>query len=243
MPVTEMDNNKAWAAMRAFNARDIDPVPDHLQEIAEKEKAYIFNIFHKEHRIDYVPGLGCVTIPACPDGKPYGDPVVIPGMLFEHYDAGNGKMLFRSWPAWSKQSRLGRHEPGVVDDILKPWMPVGMFTANLIQWGCFASTKEIPSKQELDKARAALTATAKRFIADGDRKSLQGERGRGEINSVNREMALFLNLKKPWLEEESTERDSCPLCGGGIMKGAAMCLHCKQRIDPIGLAEFHKAKA
>jgi hypothetical protein len=227
--------------MNRLNGKSVDPIPESLLDIAEEQKVYIFNIYSREHRIDCVPGLGAVLIPACETGKPYSEAYIVPGIVFEHYDAGDCNLLFRQSPARSRKSRSGRIEPGVIDDILKPYAPRGMFSPNLVQWGVFAAAGPVPTKAELDQARKELFQTAKLFVADGDQKAIRGEKG--EINFVNREMCLLLNQKKSWLEEEYKERDSCPACGGNITKGVAKCMHCSAILDHEKWAAFSGEEA
>ena len=224
-----------------LNSKNIEPVPDYLLDLQHADKVYIFNVYKREHRVDLVPGIGAVIIPACPEGRQYSDPVIIPGLVFEYYDAGDGRYPFRQSPARTKTARNGRTTPGVIGDVLKDYAPKGMYSPNLVQWGCFAAAGSTPTQAEISQANRELRQTAEMFMNDAQSKFMQGPNMRSEINAVHRELAGLLNLRPVWMEEETQERGVCPACGGNIALGVAKCFHCSAILDHDKWAQFVEA--
>ncbi len=235
---------------RRLNARSIDEVSQVDSDYAQEHQVYIFNVWHLPHIIDSVPGLGSVRIPECPKGERYSKPYICPGRVAEHYDTGEGHMPYRMAPARGYQDRrTGRYIPGTVDDILKTYAQPGIYSANLVQWGCFAAEGKEPTEAELKTAHGALERTALLFVKTADELVLQGDMGKRQINAVHRELAKMLlanrKIRTPnWMEEQAPDplMEDCPICGSLIKMGVLKCPICREWIRSLDDADGAPAR-
>jgi hypothetical protein len=110
--------------------------------------------------------------------------------------------------------------------------------------GVFVAKGEMPTNDELRKAREKLTAFYRRLVAGADR---EWERSHSYlfINDVERRAAQYLGLEKDWFYQ-ARETVECPGCGERIKPGVAVCRSCGAILDrakatSLGLAPANPA--
>jgi hypothetical protein len=98
-------------------------------------------------------------------------------------------------------------------------------------FGVFVAEGEIPSDDELRRAREKLVTFYRRLVAGADR---EWERSHSYlfINDVERRAAHYLGLEKEWFYQ-ARETVECPGCGEKIKPGVAVCRTCRAILDPI----------
>lgn len=102
--------------------------------------------------------------------------------------------------------------------------------------GVFVAENEIPTEQELERAREKLAAFYRRLVAGADR---EWERSHSYlfINDVERRAAKYLGLEKDWFYQ-ARETVECPGCGEKIKPGVAVCRTCRAILDPAKAANL-----
>src|SRR4029077_20173992 len=95
--------------------------------------------------------------------------------------------------------------------------------------GVFVAAGEMPSNEELRRAREKLAAFYRRLVAGADR---EWERSHSYlfINDVERRAAHYLGLEKDWFYQ-AHETVECPGCGEKIKPGVAVCRTCGAILD------------
>lgn len=203
---------------------------------------YIFNISRNSfpNRI----GAGkTYTIPACPKGKAYSEPIAVPALILseiDYADGGNNMGVVMN-PAENSIVEMGdedRKVIGVVNDIIgtDSTSPAdGIFTTNLEWLGVFASRRATPTEGELAEAAAKLKHHMEMIYAQGAELVQQGQAIPMMDRPVYNEAAEFLGRNTLWGNTEYSKAN-CPECGENIIAGAKFCKHCRQAIDPTSVA-------
>jgi hypothetical protein len=95
--------------------------------------------------------------------------------------------------------------------------------------GVFVAKGEMPTSEELRRAREKLAAFYRRLVAGADR---EWERSHSYlfINDVERRAAQYLGLEKDWFYQ-ARETVECPGCGEKIKPGVAVCRTCGAILD------------
>jgi len=106
-------------------------------------------------------------------------------------------------------------------------------------FGVFAAAGEMPTDEELRKARERLAAFYRLLVAGADR---EWERSHSYlfINDTERRAAQYLGLEKDWFYQPK-EMVECPGCGEKIKPGVAVCRTCgaildREKAATLGLA-------
>jgi hypothetical protein len=96
-------------------------------------------------------------------------------------------------------------------------------------FGVFVAAGEMPTSEELRRARERLGAFYRRLVAGADR---EWERSHSYlfINDVERRAAQYLGLEKDWFYQ-ARETVECPGCGEKIKPGVAVCRSCGAILD------------
>ena len=96
-------------------------------------------------------------------------------------------------------------------------------------FGVFVAAGEVPSNEELRRAREKLAAFYRRLVAGADR---EWERSHSYlfINDVERRAAHYLGLEKDWFYQ-AHDTVECPGCGEKIKPGVAVCRTCGAILD------------
>ncbi len=113
-------------------------------------------------------------------------------------------------------------------------------------FGVFVAAGEMPSNDELRRARERLSAFYRRLVAGADR---EWERSHSYlfINDVERRAAQYLGVEKDWFYQ-ARETVECPGCAEKIKPGVAVCRSCGAILDRdkaarLGLAPLPAANA
>ena len=95
--------------------------------------------------------------------------------------------------------------------------------------GVFVAKGEMPTSDELRRAREKLTTFYRRLVAGADR---EWERSHSYlfINDVERRAAQYLGLEKDWFYQ-ARETVECPGCGEKIKPLVAVCRTCGAILD------------
>src|SRR4029077_15091670 len=112
--------------------------------------------------------------------------------------------------------------------------------------GVFVAAGEMPSNEELRRAREKLAAFYRRLVAGADR---EWERSHSYlfINDVERRAAHYLGIEKDWFYQPR-EMEECPACGEKIKPGVAVCRTCgaimeRTRATSLALTPPNQASA
>ncbi len=223
--------------VRRMNAsRHVPQMLPMLKEISEKNRVYIFNVgpWMQQRPLG---SAGTWTIPACPEGKEYSDPVVIDGLVREMYPDNEAQMK----------------SLGDVDgmEFAMQILGVGPHLSprnSFIPFGIFASRNQKPTKAEIDEARGRLRETFRELVAEADRAYAQGPKLAEETIRPETHFVAARALRKseaecPWLKnaQAPAARDSCPSCGGVYNVGIMKCRDCGYILDKKRYDEAVKA--
>lgn len=209
---------EALAYAMIGNGRQRQPWDKRLEDALPP--LYIFNIYQKAWAVP-LGGLGEFRIPACPEGKPYSEPLIVKGMVRDEYDLGDsGRMSWNALPG----EQLAKAIVGL--DSSSPQL--SEFTTNREWWGVFLSNTKVPTEAELAEAQRKLTALMSIFLERGDALAAQGKLG--DIGANERTAARFLNQKRSWAQLPE-KMDNCPGCGEPIRPGVVKCKECGAILD------------
>lgn len=210
---------------------------------------YIFNISNRKFTNRIGAGKS-YTIPACPKGQRYSEPLAIPALILseiDHADGGNNLGVVMN-PAQNGIVEFGDEERkviGVVNDIIgtDSTSPAdGLFTTNLEWFGVFASSNIVPTKEELAEAHAKLRGHMELVFAQGSELVQQGLTVPMNDRAMYNEAAEILGRNTFWGNTEHAKAN-CPECGENIIAGAKFCKHCRQPIDAASVAMRDKQRA
>lgn len=209
---------------------------------------YIFNVGPRVWK--GIGGGKSYTIPACPQGSLYSDPVVISALCpseIDLADGGNnmGVIIDAGMSGTRKVGGESKHVIGVANDVIgtdSTSAALELNTTNGEWFGLFVTSNEEPTDEELAEARGKLKQMMQLIYATGSEKVQAGEK----VPMVDRprynEAALYLGAKSLWGNLDHT-RASCPECHEDIIEGANFCKHCQQAIDPASVQARIKKRA
>lgn len=222
----------------ARNEKEIQFIGDELLDFAAENLIHIFNISPYAQRIEH-PLFGCLTIPACPEGKEYSDPSIIRGLVF------NGV------PVEMKTVEM-RHESGRVCAV--DLLGIGPFKSkanSLLKWGIFIAAEDTfdlkdvcevtvargrnnapikmqlprwvksgklginPTKKELAAANERFSETDFALIAEADQYWNDGPNEQKNITRMHREALTRRGQLREWSKPLQSLID-CPGCGEKI---------------------------
>lgn len=224
----------------------------HQQEAALSTVAipsvYIFNVGPREWRNRVAAGKG-YTIPACPSGELYSEPVTIPTLCLSEIDLADGanNMGVVMNSGISETLELGgvpQHVIGVANDLIgceSTNSGLDLSTTNLEWFGVFVSRNEIPTDEELEEARGKLRQMMDLIYSKGAEFISQNI----PVPMIDRknynEAAEYLG-RKPLFGTQDHMLDRCPECKEAVIGGATFCKHCQQAIDPASVAARSKKR-
>lgn len=107
--------------------------------------------------------------------------------------------------------------------------------------GVFVCAGELPSEEELSRARARRDSWYKQLVAEADEMWARGHSYR-EISDMHRRAALAMGLEREWAYVPQRQMD-CPACGEKVKPGVALCKHCNAILDPERAAQFGLGKS
>lgn len=219
--------------VRGMNAsRYIPETPAMFREAAVAHRLYIFNVGPWSHRRE-CGSAGNFIIPACPEGKPYSDPVVIDGVVQEPYPINEAecKMLQSDGLAFAQQI-LGEG----------PFVPK---SSSFAPFGVFISPANPPADELVTQARQKLNQKFVEICAEASDAWAQGNQAARETIRPEWHFVAARALKKsaaecPWLANTAVpaQRENCPGCGSIYNIGIIKCATCGYILDR---AKFDKA--
>jgi hypothetical protein len=234
---------EASSAQRALNSSRFIPKMAAITKAAsEANRLYIFNVGPWSHRRD-MGSCGSYFVPACPEGKEFGDPLVIQGIESEPYPMTPTQMAIL--PKCGEHAQIAGDGDGALfaQQVLGegPMMPR---TSSWRPFGVFISKTPQPSKKDLESAKLELQKRYALLVEEANDLWAHG-RGSAEARSIQREYHYLaaIKLKKtvaecPWLGDTqlAVPRETCPGCGVQYDVGILKCRHCgyvldKQRYD------------
>ena len=197
---------EAQASVLANNARHRNPVPQNVLD--SLPVVYIHNIYNKRWG-QQLGGLGMYYVPACEPGTEYST-LRVPARSDE-YDTGDGNGTMASAVVMAEELGLAILGSKTSNTELSP------ITNNLEWWGCFMPKNEVPTKEELAAARKKLEQNMTMWVAEGDRKFMQGSsnvygEGINSIEANHREAAQFMGQNREWAKPLQALVE-CPGCG------------------------------
>lgn len=237
------DKNAVTALQLNKRNRTMPTMRDALATVAAPP-VYIFNVWHRPW------GERPYRIPACKPGKPYSKPLVIDALVLAEYDLGDGGgnmgttvdpgmavalsiIGAQSAPVLRIAKKADEDAEDVIEEIqdeVVGGIPGGLFTTNKEWFGVFATTNEMPSEEELARARGKLKQMQQLIYDTGSELLQAGEK----VDMLNRrnynDAAKFLGRAPLWGNQEHT-MDRCVFCKEPIVAGAIKCRHCNSRLD------------
>jgi hypothetical protein len=230
MPLTITADQAAQTiagATRTLNAgRRVPKLSEMLQRVSQEQQVYIYNVGPWSHRRE-MGSLGNFFIKACPEGREYSEPLIIPGIVCEPYPVNEVEMgLHQEEGIYIAQQVIGvgKHLP-----------PSNSF----VKYGVFISTTEKPSKADLKAANDKLRGYYQELVVEANNAYARGPKALEEtIQPALHFMAArtlnYTDAECPWLKNSSVaaSRLNCEGCGAVYNVGVIVCGNCHFILDP-----------
>lgn len=216
MAGTPEQREQAVKELRSKNMKDVFELPLELRILGKP--VLIFNVGPMRFQRS-MGSYGQWTIHPCDEGQPYSRPTEVPYITNDPVHVDMFQMAHR-------------HDSGrkLANDVIG----VGQFhtpSEDLSHWGVFVAEGDIPTEEELKKARKTLNKTYDRLIAEADTYWNQGPSEYKNVTDIHRLAAKTRGQKnKPWAREVD-ELAACNICGSQLSPSAAICPVCKNVID------------
>ncbi len=184
--------------------------PNTMSQFVPKYKVYIYNVGPLSWTIDPVTKIdnriprgsaGSYAIEACPAGKAYSKPLVLPSIVRSSYlDAASGAM--------KTDDVEGKY---VAQDLVNPnnggdWSE----GVNLSDRGVFWTFNEVPTEEELSAARAKLEVYLRKMLAAATELETKGQLA--SITPNMRLAATYFQEDRSW-NKIFRKIGECPVCG------------------------------
>lgn len=230
----------------------------HQQEAQMKRitipNVYVFNVGPRVWK--GIGGGKSYTIPACPKGSLYSDPVVISALCLSEIDladGGNNMGVVQDSGMSGSIEVAGEVQAvvGVANDVIgtNSTSPAcEMNTTNGEWFGLFVSPNESPTDEELQIANSKWHQMANMIYSQGSQLVEQKMPEnpilalRMQERKIYNEAASALGYKPLW-GEGNMALDVCPECQEPIKPNANFCKHCQQAIDPASVSARAKKRA
>lgn len=183
------------------------------------EPLYIFNISDQE-LVWREPGFPRYVVPACEKGKPFSDPLVIPGIVSEEY-LDDSSTEFNHYNAVEIGYAILKIGPGM------------KATLDLTNKGYFMSDTNPPHPSRLAEAQAKYNIFCDQLIKEADSIMAQGEKTgpNGQMLNESHYRALAYRKQTRDWGKGTVEMVDCPMCYQPVPKGAAIHAACGAVID------------
>jgi hypothetical protein len=238
--------------LAAKNDKEIQPVPEEIQQFADENLIYIFNVSPYAHKIEH-PSIGVLIIPACAPGAKYSEPAIVKGIqpygvptdmqtVDVRHDSGRlfaldvlGLGPFRD----QKNSLLNQGVFIATDDTLDlndrvPYKMAPKVTLNVPRWVKTGKCPDEPTPNELREANKRFEAWDLAKIAEADRFHDAGpankEEGSNNIRAEHREALRRRKQTRTWDQPSETMVD-CPGCGERVRPGIILHRACGYIFD------------
>jgi hypothetical protein len=219
-------DQQAQSMMKGLNAVNRVVIqPGILRE--SRYTVYLFNVGTfapmqpnqvRAHQVMRPPLVPCLMIPACPAGQEYISVASFPELVSQ----------FRTDPM--TEQPLVHHDEGakVAQDIINPQNLTGNQWAevtspfhegtDLGKFGIFYSMNEVPTAEELSKAKARIEKTYRAELQKAEVLARAGKMN--EISELAHFAADYFRVKAGWHTPVEIP-ETCPNCGEDIKKGVA----------------------
>lgn len=203
----------------------VPELDEEMMEVMEERKRYIYNV-GPFLWIRPMGSPGFFNVQPCPEGRSYGEPLVIPGFVPDYIRAD-------STNSWIMRTDGGDYFADQVMGIGKSMRP----EESLVNFGVFKSKHYPPMPEEVDAAIAKLRRHMQMLVNE---MNLAHSRGPAESAATQRHdhftAAAYLKLTKKdcgWLEGTETvgQREACPACGNVYQVGVFSCSSCNYILD------------
>jgi|SRR5579863_722921 len=221
-------------------------LPNAVREESKKRQLYIFNVGPKRLTGNGVQMVNN-SIPPCPEGADYSEPVIVPGTPFEFYNK-EGNTLEVQFHEVQEGEDPGfdfacQYMNGFTDEKGR-WNGKMLMPGNSLEkYGVGIARQWPPSKDEIALARKKMLAEYLKMVqaardahATGQLSKLLAQDGELYFTAAR---GLGLSAKtERWMEFASTpeapkprETKLCPDCANDIFLEARKCSHCGFRFD------------
>lgn len=214
---------------RAMNAaRFAPPLPRLAAEASAKHKLYIFNV-GPWPQVRLLGSAGQFFIQACEPGKPYSAPLMVPGIVREHYPDSEVSMKpLDDDGEWVASQIIGAdiNSGGPIQGCPP--------RESFVQYGVFVDHSETPSKDKVARAKAALLETCRQIYLEADAAQARGPKAveeiiRPETHFVAARLLGHNEKDTVWMKNAAVpgETQDCPGCGTTVKVGIIVCPSCK----------------
>ena len=197
---------------------EFNPEPEQILDANIRRKPeyyiYIYNVSTMEQRIARPWAHPELIIPACEPDQQYSQPCVIPDIVQDRVDRVN------SWDIGvrgvdGKFLAQDALHPELIGGDWKSYRRISSGTSSnlgtdLYALGCWWSTNNPPTEEEVHTARERLAATYRREIQAANALQMAGKSD--EITPMQHRAADFFDLQLAW-HTDLTARQVCPGCG------------------------------
>lgn len=231
MPSAFRANREAEAALvqrnQSINRRRPSFVIDSVKELAENNPVFIFNVGPWKHIIRRGPF--CYDVRPCPAGAEYGEPIRIPGVVFEDYPDSETTMKQLQYDGYQTALDLIGVGIGIPPE------------QSLQRYGVLVSKTDPPSADELQAANRLLDLECNSLIAEMNIAASQGAAVAAKVFQADYHKKAAERLKKTpaecsWLQGTSTiasDRIACPFCGASMEAKYPKCPNCKEVVNQV----------
>lgn len=212
------------------------------------ESVYIYNISRMEFNTPRPPNHPHMLIRACKPGEPY---IVAETLTHPYPQKGydqNGSMTVTLENGYREATRmLCPVNPGIDQkfDVSDDFIQGG----NLNNYGCFWSTNNPPTKEEIEYFTARMEKTFRKEMETMDAlESRSPDEARARANNISHAAADWFGESRTWhntsfkAKKTDAGKIDCGVCGEKIQAVAKLCIHCGAPTDEVKQAAWLEAK-
>lgn len=233
--------------------REIDDLPEMIQELSQKEQVAIVSVGPWPQVIK-AGTLGTKFVPACKEGEEYSDPLVLDGLTIERYPLREGKMdLLMHKNATGMNTAMQLIGVGPHLHPMNSKIKLGLFVTKGNPNFPPLSEKDAkdpekrrwwlrerfrPSKEELKKANEALNKRFNQLVQEARSAAAQGQKALEDTVRPNQHILAAQRLgldpqAERWMQNAVPEaaRVKCSFCGVSMTDGVPKCPNCKEIVN------------
>ena len=213
----------ALASRRQRTQRRLPAIAPTIARFAAENQIYIFNVGPWDHHV-MMGSWGDYYVPACASDKPYAPAPPIPGIYHEPIPVNEANFQMESI------------EGGYIADQI---LGVGKnlsWNTSLVKLGVFKSSTPIPTKEELEEARANLHAEFTRLFEEAELAFAQGPKEFQQVvgDGMKHKLAAreLGRADAQWVQSAVVgKRVACPNCGEFSDPHVISCPKCTYIFD------------
>lgn len=185
---------------------ELEYMPNPLNAFAPTYKVYIYNVGPLAHEVPK-GSLGTFRIAACPLGKKYSVPLILPAIVKSSY-------VDHQTYAMKTDDVEGKH---IAKDIVNPYLGGDWSEGqNLEDKGVFWTLNEVPTEEELTGARTKMEVFFRKQLLIATELETKGQLG--SITPTMRLAASYFGEDRPW-NRIYKKIGECPSCGEPAKEG------------------------